>query len=87
MSGTQIRVRYWGGIAAKLNRKSETILFQAPPDMQALVNRIIEEADPEVKEVLRQPGVLLAANGRTVGLGHHLADGDAVDILPAVAGG
>jgi molybdopterin converting factor small subunit len=87
MSGTQIRVRYWGGIAAKLQRKTETLLFQAPPDMRALVERIIEETGPDRGEVLRQPGVLLAANGRTVGLGHRLADGDAVDILPAVAGG
>jgi molybdopterin converting factor small subunit len=31
--------------------------------------------------------VLLAANGRSVGQGHRLADGDTVDVLSAVAGG
>ena len=80
-------VRYWGGIAAKLSRNTETFRFPSPPDVRALVDRIIEEAGPAGKDALRQPGVVLSANGRAVGPGHRLADGDAVDILPVVAGG
>jgi len=87
MTGTRILVRYWGGIAAKLSRNTETFRFPSPPDVQSLVDRIIEEAGPAGKEALRRPGVVLAANGRAVGPRHLLADGDAVDILPAVAGG
>jgi molybdopterin converting factor small subunit len=87
MTGTQIRVHYWGGIAAGLMRKTETFRFQAPPDVRALVERIIAESGPQGKELLGMPGLLLAANGRAVGLGHRLADGDSVDVLPAVAGG
>lgn len=87
MTGATILVRYWGAVAARLNRKSETFRFPAPPDMRALVSRIIEEAGPESKEALRQPGLLLAANGRAVGPAHRLADGDAVDVLSPVSGG
>ncbi len=87
MTGATILVRYWGAVAARLNRKSETFRFPAPPSMQTLVGRIMEDAGPEGKEALQQPGLLLAANGRAVGLGHRLADGDAVDVLTPVSGG
>ncbi len=87
MTGATILVRYWGAVAARLNRKSETFRFATPPDMQTLVGRIMEDAGPEGKEALQQPGLLLAANGRAVGLGHRLADGDAVDVLTPVSGG
>ena len=87
MTGVEIRVRYWGVIASRLNRGIDTLHFQSPPEVQALLDRIIEEVGPESKEVLCQPGVLLAANGRSVGRGHRLADGDTVDVMSAVAGG
>ena len=87
MTGVEIRVRYWGVIASRLNREIESFHFQSPPDVQALLERIIEEVGPEGKEVLRHPGLLLAANGRSVGPGHRLAGGDTVDFLSAVAGG
>ena len=87
MTGVEIRVRYWGLIASKLNREIETLHFQSPPEVRALLDRIIEETGPDGKEVLRQPGVLLAANGRSVGPDQRLADGDTVDVLSAVAGG
>ena len=87
MTDAKILVRYWGAVASQLNRRSETLRFPAPPDMQALVDRIIEEAGPGSREALQQPGLLLAANGRAVGLRHRLADGDAVDVLTPVSGG
>ena len=87
MTGAKILVRYWGAVASRLDRKSETFRFPAPPDVQALMRRIIEEAGPEAKDALRHPGLVLAANGKAVGPDHRLADGDAVDVLPAVSGG
>jgi molybdopterin converting factor small subunit len=87
MTGMQIRVRYWGTIASKLKKESESLHFESTPDVRTLLDSIIEEAGPEGKEALRAPGVLLAANGRSVGKGHRLADGDTVDVLSAVAGG
>ncbi len=87
MAGATILVRYWGAVASRLNRRSDTFRFPAPPDMQALVDRIIEEAGPGSREALQQPGLLLAAGGRAVGLKHRLADGDAVDVLSPVSGG
>jgi molybdopterin converting factor small subunit len=87
MTGVEIRVRYWGTIASKLNKEIETLHFETPPNVRALLDSIIEEAGPEGKEVLRALGVLLAANGRSVGQRHRLANGDTVDVLSAVAGG
>ncbi len=87
MTRTRIRVSYWGGIADRLHRKTETFDFEQPPEVQALLEQIIKEVGPQGKELLRMPGVLLAANGHAVGPGHLLADGDAVDILQAVPGG
>jgi molybdopterin converting factor small subunit len=87
MTGAKILVRYWGAVAVKLKRKTETLQFPVPPDMRALLGRIAGEASPEGREALQQPGLLLAANGRAVGPGHRLADGDAVDIVTPVSGG
>jgi molybdopterin converting factor small subunit len=87
MAGAKILVRYWGAVAAKLKRKAETLQFPAPSDVQALLDRVAEQAGPEGREALQQPGLLLSVNGRAVGPGHRLADGDEVDLLSPVSGG
>ncbi len=87
MTGVEIRVRFWGTIASRLNREIEAFAFPSPPEVRALLERIMVETGPEGKEVLQAPGVLVAVNGRSVGPAHRLADGDTVDVLSAVSGG
>ncbi len=99
MTGVEIRVRYWGGIAEKLGRRAETFRFPQPVDVRTLLSRIIAEHGPGCEGLFfdstekgdggsrRKPAALMTVNDAVAGAERVLADGDTVGFVQAVAGG